>query len=74
MGQYKCSYNISLRLVESCEAYIGYLSPADRKGEFETVRFVMFMKTRPNSPTHLITVLLSLPPTREMLLTFSMSS
>ena len=52
------------RLVASCEA------PHIEKESFETVRFVMLMKARLNSPTHMIVVVLSLSPTREMLLAF----
>ena len=52
-----------------CEGFdIG--APHIEKWSFETVRFVMLMKARPKCLTHLIVVLLSLSPTREMLLTF----
>ena len=63
-------YNIFMnRLDPSCEVFdIG--APHIEKESFETISFVMLMKARPNSPTHLITVLSSLSPTREMLLTF----
>ena len=63
------SYVSLNRFVTSCEAFnIG--APHIDKWNFETVRFVMLMKTRPNSPTHFIMVPLLLSPTREMLLTF----
>ena len=52
-----------------CEVF-GIGAPHIENESFKTVRFVMLMKARPNCPKHLIMVLLSLPPTREMLLTF----
>ena len=63
-------YNIFLnRLISSCEVFdIG--APHIEKESFETVRFVMLMKARPNCPTHLIMALSLLSPTREILLTF----
>ena len=62
-------YIILLRFAAGGEAFdIG--APHIENESFETVRFVMLMKARPNCPTHLIMVLLPLSPTREMLLTF----
>ena len=57
-----------IKFVTSCEASIG--APHIEKESLETVRCVMLMKARPNSPTHLIMVLSLLSPTREMLLIF----
>ena len=57
-----------VKFVTSCEASIG--APHVEKESLETVRFVMLMKAKPNSPTHLIMVLSLVSPTREILLTF----
>ena len=68
-GKVKGSYVPLNRFVASCKAP-DIEAPHFEKWSFETVRFVMLMKARPNSPTHLIRVLSLLSPTREMLLIF----
>ena len=63
------SVNISTIFLKNREAFnIG--APHIEKKSFETVRFLMLMKARPNCPLHLIMVITLLSPTREMLLTF----